>query len=248
MSAFHRHGITHLSPSSIALFAAQPGLYVMEKLLKKRGPVGCAAHRGTSVEAGVAHGLSHPDAEMEKCQEIALAEYDRLTALSGDPRRMKERDAIPAIVASAISALRPYGVPDGMQLKVERRLEGVSVPVIGFIDFRWGQIGTLLDLKTQLRLSSEMSETHARQIALYAHSTNDRAGICYATPGKVGIYALEDAPRHIAALTAIAQRMERFLAISSDPHELAELIAPDFDHFFWSDPMTRAMGREIYGY
>jgi hypothetical protein len=248
VNAFERHGIAHLSPSSIATFAAQPALWIMEKLLKKRGPVGCAAHRGSAAEAGIAHGLINPDAPVEDCQAIALREYDRLTALSGDPRRAKERDAVPAIVAAGLPALRPYGVPDGVQVKVERRLEGVPVPVIGFIDFRWGQHGMLLDLKTQLRLSSEISETHARQVALYAHSTNDKAGICYATPQKVGIYALEDAAQHTAAMTNIAQRMERFLSVSADAQELAGIVVPDFGSFWWSDPHTRAMGKEIFGF
>jgi len=248
VNAFERHGIAHLSPSSIATFATQPALWLMEKLLKKRGQVGCAAHRGSASETGIAHGLLFPEATVEECQEKALLDYDRLTALSGDPRRMKERDAVPAIVAAALPALRPYGIPDGLQIRVERQLEGVPVPVIGFIDFRWSQHGMLLDLKTQLRLSSEISETHARQIALYAHGTNDRAGICYATPQKVGIYALDNAADHIAAMTNIARRMERFLSVSTDAAELAAMVVPDFTHFFWSDPNTRALGKETFGF
>ena len=87
MNAFQQHGIAHLSPSSLNLFAAQPALFVMEKLLKKRGGVGCAAHRGTAAEAGIVHGLLNPTADIKDCQALALAEFDKLAALSGDPKR-----------------------------------------------------------------------------------------------------------------------------------------------------------------
>lgn len=248
MNAFQRHGITHLSASSLSTFAAEPALWVMEKLLKRRGPVGCAAHRGTAAETGIVHALLNPDLSIEAAQEIAVGQYDQLTALSGDPKRQKERDAVPAIVATAIPALRPYGIPDGVQLKIERRLDGVPVPFLGFVDLRWSQHGMLLDLKTQLRLSSEISPAHARQVALYAHGTNDAAGICYATPQKVGIYRLEDAATHTAAMANIAKRLEAFLSLSADPHALAAAVCPNFENFYWSDPHTRAMGREVYGF
>ena len=248
MNAFERYGIGHLSASSLSTFASEPALWIMERLLKRRGPVGCSAHRGTAAEDGIVHGLLNPDAAIEDCQAIALAKYDQLTALSGDPKRQKERDAVPAIVATAIPTLRAYGVPDGVQVKIERRLDGVPVPFLGFIDLRWSQHGMLLDLKTQLRLSSEISPAHARQIALYAHGTNDAAGICYATPQKVGIYRLEDAATHTAAMANIAKRLEAFLSLSADPHALAAAVCPNFESFYWGDPHTRALGKEIYGF
>jgi hypothetical protein len=248
MNAFERHGITHLSASSLSVFAAQPALWCMERLMKRRGPVGCAAHRGTAAEAGIIHGLLKPDAAIEDCQAVALTEYDRLTALSGDPRRAKERDAVPAIVATAIPTLREYGIPDGVQVRVERTLEGVPVPFLGFIDVRWSQHGMLLDIKSQLRLSSEISAGHARQVALYAHGTNDAAGIAYCTPQKIGIYRLEDAASHTAAMANIAKRLEAFLSMSDDPATLCAAVCPDFDSFYWSDAHTRAMGREVFGF
>jgi hypothetical protein len=41
--------------------------------------------------------------------------------------------------------------------------------------------------------------------------------------------------------------MERFLSISNDPWALADMIVPDVDSFYFGDPMTRAMAREVYG-
>ena len=246
-NAFARHGIGHLSASTINLFAAQPAAFVLEKLLKRRGPVGCAAHRGTAAETGIVHGLLNPSAELAECQEIAVQQFDQLTALSGDPKRTKEREALPGIVASGIAELRQYGVPDEVQKRIEVTLPDVPVPFLGFADLGWTAHGLTLDIKTQLRLNSEISTAHARQVALYIHGTNREARVAYCTPAKIGVYRLENAAEHIAAITNIAKRMERFLSVSNDPHELAAIVVPDTESFYFSDPTTRALVRETYG-
>lgn len=253
MNGFALHGLGHLSATSLNLWAAEPALWIAEKLLKRRAPVGCAAHRGTSAEEGVAAGLFDPALPVEECQSIALAAYDRLSALSGDPNRAKEREAIPGIVAAALAELRAYGIPDrpdhpAKQHRVEIALDGVPVPVIGYQDFVFGAHAIVLDLKTQLRLSSAISDAHARQGAVYIAGTNRQMRFCYATPKKVGVYVLEGAAGHLETLRQFALRLERFLRISADPHELAGIVCPDFESFWWSSPEARALGRELYGF
>jgi len=245
---FERHGIHALSVSSINLFAAEPALWVMEHLLKRKGRVSPSMHRGTACEAGIAYGLLHPDADVEHCQSIALTEYDTLTALSGDPRRARERETIAPIVANGLSELRNYGIPDEVQRRIEVNFDDIPVPFIGFIDFGWSAIGLTLDLKTQIKPPSEISAPHSRQVALYTHKTNREARVAYATPIKTVIYNLEDRATHITAIINIARRMEKFLAISNDPYELAGLVVPNWESFYWTDPVTRALGREVFGF
>jgi hypothetical protein len=247
MNAFERHGITHLSASSINLYAAQPALWVMQRLLKKSGPVGAAAHRGTAAETGIVHGLLNPAAPIEECQAAALAQYDSLTALSGDPKRVKERDAVPAIVATALPELRGYGIPDEVQHRIEVTLPDVPVPFLGFVDLGWSSHGITLDIKSTLRLPSTISTAHARQVGIYLHGTNREGRVAYCTPGKIGVYRLEDAGTHVAAVANIAKRLERFLAVSNDAAELAAMLVPDIDHFYLNEPITRALVREVYG-
>ena len=47
----------HHSASSTSLFCASPAMWVAEKLLGLKQPVGAPAHRGVAVEDGVTHGL-----------------------------------------------------------------------------------------------------------------------------------------------------------------------------------------------
>ncbi len=248
MNGFELHGIEHLSASTVNLFSSQPALYVLEKLLKKRTSVGASAHRGTASEAGIVHGLLDQSAPIEACQAVALATFDKLTALSPDPRKVKEREAVPGIVATAIPELRAYGIPSSVQMKVEKMLPGVPVPFIGYIDLHWADHAITLDIKSSLKLSSTISTNHARQVAIYVHATNDEGRVAYCTPKKIGVYRLEDQARHVADVANIARIMERFLALSSDPNVLAGLVCPDMDSFYWSDPNTAALGREVFGF
>ena len=106
MSSFDNHGIDHLSASSVNLFAAQPALWIAERLLGRKSPVGAAAHRGTAVEAGVTKGLLDPKADVEECVAEAERVYRGLTALSGDPKREAEGAVVGDIVRQALPELR----------------------------------------------------------------------------------------------------------------------------------------------
>lgn len=252
MNAFERHGLTHLSASQINLWINAPSLWVMEKLLAKRGGVGCSAHRGTAAEAGVSAGLFNPAMTHEECVAVALPVYDRLTALSGDPKRETERGVISGMVQQGLS-LRDHGLPirpnEGDQHKIEVRLEGVSVPVIGYLD--WLYTDEVLDLKTTLRVPSAMSEAHLRQASLYKLAHMDkRVRFFYASDKKSEKHTLtrEQYDASMRSLTLTAQRLERFLGLSGDARELAAIVPHSSESFYFADAQTKANAIEIYGH
>lgn len=257
-SAFARHGIDHLSASSLNLWAAQPALWIMERLIGRKTPMGIAAARGRAVEAGIHAGLIDPKLSPDECAALGEREFNRETALTGDPRREDERAKIAGWVKGGLAELRQYGVPDGYQERVEVRLDEVAVPVVGYIDWRFSGHGLIVDLKTTERFPSEIGNSHGRQGAVYA-TAHGNFGMRFAyakpAPGKtdkqhVRVYEMsgDDVRRHLAALRAIALSLGRFLAISKDARELAGLIVPDFDSWWWSDPGARAAGREVFGF
>lgn len=251
-NAFERHGLDHLSASSINLFVAQPAMWAMQKLMGRKSMVGPAAHRGTAIEAGVEMGLFDPAATVEACQEAAIARFNQLTAFSADPAVDKERANIAPAVAIALAELRQYGIPEAAegnrQHRIEVQLSGVPVPFIGWLDFWYPAHGIIVDLKTQARLSSKISDPHARQGAIY-HAAHGNAEIrfAYVTPQKMGVYRLEDPRRHLDQVVSIAQSIERFLSLSDDGAELTRSLSPDLDSFYWNDPAARAAAEEIWG-
>lgn len=249
-SAIERHGMKHLSVAKFNKFQNEPGLLIVEDLLGKRQPVGCAAHRGNAAEAGIIMGLNDLDAPLQDCVEHALKEFDRLSALSSDPAREKERKAIPGIVQHGLAELRPYGKPSHYQQEVMWEHPDLPVPVKGFIDLRWEEHGILADLKTTMRIPSEITDAHARQVASYGFAISDNLDLrlTYVSDKRAVTYKLENARQHLEAMIKIAQALERFLSISDDPMELAKYIAPSFDSFYWKDPAARRAGFEVWGY
>jgi hypothetical protein len=247
VNVFERANITHLSPSSLNTFANEPALWVIQYLLKRKFSAGCAAHRGTASEAGVQAGLIDPAKPVEECVDLALATYDRLTAFSGDTRRVKEREAIPGIVECAVNELRLYGPLTGYQGKIVHRFDDVPVDIVGYYDFEFGAANIIVDLKTSLKLASQISTPHGRQVSHYIAGRDLEGRLCYATPAKLAVYRLENAAEHQAALNNIARRLQRFLSISADPMELASFVTPRVDEFWWSDPLARAAAMEVYG-
>jgi hypothetical protein len=257
---FSRHGIAHLSASSLNLWAAQPALWIMERLLGRRSPPGITAARGKAVEAGVHAGLVDASKPVEACIAEAESAFDRETALSGDPRRADVRAKLAGWVKGALAELREYGPPDedGYQARVEIRLDDVPVPVIGYTDWVFGAHGLIVDLKTTERFPSAISASHGRQGAIYAAAHgNYGMRFAYAKPSagkseprQVLVLEMsgEEVRQHLAALRVIALSLGRFLAVSSDPHELAGLIVPDLDSFYFADPGARATAREVFGF
>jgi hypothetical protein len=226
----------HHSASSSNLFCASPAMWVAEKLLGLRRPVGAPAHRGIAVEDGVMHGLLTPDASPAECVRVAVIKFDTLMALSPDVRRERYRETISDMVSHALAELRPYGVPSAVQGRVEWKPDGLHLPVIGYFDFQWAKHGIIVDLKTTEKLPPQIKISHARQAALYASSDNMTARLTYVTPKKCETYELENIREHREALRQIAMRIENFLALSDDPEFFKSITVPDLESLYWSGP------------
>lgn len=239
MNFIQRH-----SPSSLNLFCASPSMFVLEKVLGIRQSVGAPAFRGTAVEEGVTLGLMDPAASLEACTEAAYKKYDTITALSGDKRRDEYRETIPAMVASALEELRPYGVPSHCQGFVEWKPEGLALPIVGYFDYHWAQHNITTDLKTTEKLPSAVKVPHARQVALYVTSNNADARATYITPKKRATYQIENVDEHRKALHQIALRCEAFLSLSDDPKFFTNITVPDLESFYWGGPPSRQLAFE----
>jgi hypothetical protein len=256
-TSFERHGIDHLSASSLNLWAAEPALWAMERLLGRRSPTSAVAARGKAVEHGIHVGLVESNREVAACIAAAEAAFDREMALTPDGRRDAERGNLAGYVQHGLAELRQYGSPTAYQHRVEIALDDVPVPLVGYPDWRFDQHGLLVDLKTAERLPSGIGNAHARQGAVYARAHgNYGMRMAYVKPSAgrdgraVAVYEMsaDEVRTHLAALRQIALRLERFLAVSSDPAELAGLLVPDYDAFWWNHPITRAYGTAVFGF
>ena len=201
---FAAHGIEHLSPSTCNLFIGSPAAFVLQKCLKKGGQVGCAAFRGTATEHGIAKGLME-GASVDECIRAANDEFYKLSAMSQDPSKEKERAAVADMVRVGLKELLPYGPPSAAQGKIDYTFEGLAVPFIGYFDFEWKNHNILIDLKTTHALPAKISTNHARQVALYtaAMGNENDPRLTYVTTKKCSTYRLENVSEHVKALERI---------------------------------------------
>jgi hypothetical protein len=236
---------TRHSPSSLNLFASCPSLFVLERILGRRMPVGAAAHRGTAVEAGIAEGLLN-GSDDDTCVAVAERKFRELASLSVDPRKDKVEDGIGAMVKRGLADLRPYGKPSSTQGFIEWKPDGLEYPIVGYYDFAYDDHGIVVDLKTTEKLPSSVKPSHARQVALYTGG-NLEGRLAYVTPIKSAVYTLEDVAEHRKALHRMAIACERFLALSDDPQFFVGITAPDLESFYWNSPEARREAWDIWG-
>jgi len=241
IASYERH-----SPSKLNLFNADPAMFFLQYVLGEEQPVNALMARGSGVEDGVTHGLTDLAAPVKECAEVALTTYDGRMALSGDLRREKCRDTIPDMVATALTELRQYGKPTGMQGLIEWHPDRLRLPIVGYYDYQWDEHGILADLKTTEKMPSSIKFSHARQVAHYAVSDNIDARLIYLTPKKLEVYRLENVRQHRESLAQIARAVENFLDISDDHDALKRWVLPNLDSFYWNTPQLRQRAYEIW--
>lgn len=254
-SIFERVGIRYLSPSSLNLFQELPALWAVRYLAKIRDDESPSAWRGKAVEAGLQHWLYKGEASA--AEDVALNQYAALAAACPNPpdkeKADDEYDNLLPMLGEAMKAI-PQAPPIAAQLKIECWLDGVPIPLMGFVDFVL-EDGRDIDLKTTTRCPSEPAATHVRQCAIYHHARHKPISLVYVTAKKHRVIDLTDEQLStaLANLQRDARALERFLSffvLRSDPPVVSpEVIAArcvsalpmNPDHFFWSETAKQAV-------
>jgi hypothetical protein len=239
VSAFERFGIKHLSPSSLNKWRSEPALWVVQYLHGFREDAGPAAWRGAAVEAGLEHWLRKRNSEAAFLH--AAASFEANAQGVCDEETSAERENVPAMLKVAIES---FGEPPELmaaQLRIECFLDGVSIPVCGYIDFCFEEFD--VDLKTTKQCPSSPRPDHARQAALYRYARGKEGGLHYVTGKKWARYMLsdEEANDHIIAMRRDALALQRFLEAAESPSEAIKRLPCNTDSFFWSDGAVRRL-------
>lgn len=238
MNAFTKFGIERLSPSSLNLWVAQPGIWALRYLASVRDDGSAAAWRGNAVERGFELLLRGQD--MDEAQRIAAETFEAAAVGEVTDDLDEERARIAPMLnmcAAWMAATKP-GPIAATQLKVETWLDGVSVPVIGYIDFTFMEDGEPdLDLKTTKACPSEPRPDHVRQIALYHRARRRGARLLYVTGKKHAEFVLTEDQLEgaVASLAAAGRSLERFLGAMPDTDTAVRCLPMDTSHFMFKD-------------
>lgn len=251
MQGFICHNIKHTSPSSINMWAEAPDAWVAKYLLKVKFGFSPAARAGVLAEEAVVSVLARGMLE-EDAVKYAVDTFNKANIFDRSEKTVSRGEAIPGMVSNALGELKQYGEPefdtDGKQKKVEIncRVDDWSIPVIGYLDLDYPQHGLTIDLKTTMRMPSEMSKSHKRQHGIYKafKGGNNIVKFLYVTPKKASWIEPEDTSDTLQEIKAILRRQNEFLKLGDI--DTLKNIVPVLDSYYWSDDVQ--LRRDIYGY
>lgn len=252
MNGFTLHNIDHTSASSLNMYANAPCAWVAKYLFQKKFSFSLAAKAGVIVESAVVNVIARGWTE-EDAIAAAVGEYNKASAFKASDADIKRGEAIPGMISRAVAELKNFGDPefdDGLLGKKQKKIEllckgdGWELPVIGYLDFHYPKHGLIIDLKTTMRLPSEMSDEHMRQGAIYRAAMGNAAVKFLYVSGKS--FKWHEVSDHVAILKeckAILNRQERFLRLG-DAELLRSVVPVNAGSFYWTgDEILR---QEIY--
>jgi len=248
MNGFEKHGIKHLSASSINLWINAPDVWVASYLFGKRTPMGAAAMRGICTEDAVVASLTG-EADRDTALKAALEKFDK-TFIVADEKITKERAMIEPCMDLALEALADYGKPEfpeeGQEkISITAKGDDYEIPVIGFLDLVFPEAGLVIDLKTTGRCPSTMSAEHQLQRAIYQKAKGNQAvKFLYVTPKKTALLEDGDPNELLGRAKKQISRLEKFLRAGSR-HDIAEVIPVNPSTFYWNG--AEAIREELYG-
>jgi len=248
MNGFEKHGIKHLSASSINLWTNAPDVWVAQYLFYKRSPLSAAAMRGICTEDAVVAVLTG-DSEVAEAVKAAHDKFDK-TFMVGNEKTTKERNMIEPCMALAIDQLKEYGKPEfpeeGQQkVSITAKTDDYEIPVIGYLDFVYPEHGVIVDLKTTGRMPSTMSPEHQLQRAIYQKARGNQAvKFLYVTPKKTSMLEDGDPTELLNYAKKQISRLEKFLRAGTK-NDIKEVIPVNPNTFYWNG--FEDVRDELYG-
>jgi hypothetical protein len=241
MNPFAKHNIRHLSPSSLLTYQANPAMWVGKYMFGWRDEAGPKAWGGLAVETGL-HSRMHAAPDF---LERAHKAFDEKAQGEVAPEIEEARVNIAPMIEQAWMAYKDrHGVKPLYQVKCEWWIDGIEVPLLGFVDFVWDEEDD--DLKTTLSCPSKPRDDHLAQVGAYLRARGrQKARLIYCTPKKHAIYTvtLEETEQAYRSLIRSAKAVRHLLSRVRDRDDAIRLFAPDFSDFRWNDA-TKKMALE----
>ena len=244
MNPFERHAIKHLSPSNLAAYRQEPAYWVAKYLFGLKDEGGPKMWVGNAVEAGLKamlHGQTPDEAKAIAMDAFEVAAQGE----ASDECEACRAEIGPMLGMAASKIMDRMNSKPLCQVRCQYFVEGVEVPIIGYLDFAFDD-GTILDLKTTRRMPSEPKPDHAAQVAFYCKSRNGaKGGLLYATTKRSELYLLSDdqIEASFGELVLAAKAVRNVLRLSPSRDDAASMFAPNYDHYFWSDKLRESAGR-----
>ncbi len=250
---FEKHGIEHLSASSINLYISDPAYWIMKYLFKTKLPGSSAMWRGTVVDQAVGKYFGMlknqtNNRSLTAVQEDAVKsmdDYYKEEITKGYEidvdKHNKEKSLVPQYIKTAVDHYKQLDEIESYQEKIVFEDKSIPIPIIGYLDLKYD--GVVRDIKTVGRNVKENTFAVKRQVALYGHVLNCVPIVdyiyCTKYKNEVYSYAVYDVDNNVEILKKGALGIMKLLSISDDKNYLASLFIPNFDDWRWGEEQTK---------
>jgi hypothetical protein len=224
----------YYSPSTINLFVRDKAKFIMKLANIDSFGGSPATFRGESIEYGLIRKLFYNDEPGDIIKEVDkwFEECVISNKVEKDEKYKKEKASLPFYIDQILQTYNSIEEPCiGTQTKVELELKGVSVPIMGYIDFEFET--HIRDLKTTKAIPTKVPHSVQRQLAVYSKATSKQAWVDYVSPKKTTSIRIDNVDDTISEITSICQGIDKFLSISEDAKELANMFYPNLDSWEW---------------
>jgi len=240
---FKSAGIKYLSPSALNLYRAEPTLWCGRYLYGWKDDAGPKAWVGNAVEAGLhayLHGNSDGPTSIERPLGFAMNDFENKAHGEITGELDEARDEIEPMLRQACLAMADrFDSKPRYQLKCEHWLDGIDVPMMGYLDFEWPD-GGIVDLKTTRSMPGQSKPDHAAQVAFYMNARKQSGSLLYVTPKKHALYPIDDMNVALVPLVQAAHALKSLLALARTKQDAIRIFAPDLNSFYWSDVTREA--------
>ena len=256
---FNKNGLYHFSNSQLQKPVANwfyDYIYLSPEERRKI-IVGENAALGTSAHSGIQNVLCN-GVEIEQAIDDAVMEFEFHPANHSEEKRVKFREVLPDMIHTGVNLMAEDFTGAEEERKIELRLEGVILPVIGFVDLF--AEGKFAEIKTKAprmgaprkdgtrgwskgSLPKQPDFSHVQQAAIYNLATGAEPNIVYVSSTDGIIFTPQNCEQlsdnYLSyAIDEVRRKCilrQNLLAISDDPKTLAGILEPDFGSFYWAN-------------
>ena len=242
---FDTFGIDHLSNSSISLFISNTPKWVLNYLHKIKSHTNPAMLRGTVVDHEIGRQEKEPLPIAESIQRAVL-EFDTTAKQLkkekafeiDDAKELKEKQNLAKYLELAIPHYKNLGKANHQQ-KIEYQPEWSPVPIIGYCDFTYPELGIVRDLKTTAKKPSEIPDSVNRQLSIYSTALDGYVPLVdyvLVNQSRQEVITMEvnDVDKWMSQVKGAVIAMQNLLSLG-DLNEITSMMYPDLSDWMWSD-------------
>lgn len=267
---FEKFNLLPFSPSRLNSFKNFPCGFVLRYIYEYDFPANEKMIRGSAIEHGIHYYLSNQNEKAELVDNINQSLYeeakrtmfnyydDGTKFVLDQDKAEKERSMLEPSFDIALNCLLDDNITfkgsEFVTSQMEVTTEILGVPFRGYVDFVFEseQLVTVIDLKSKSRLQKNRSDI--LQQAIYKKALREKykdkavdVSMLIVTPKKYEIVDILNTEKEMKEIEMSLISLANMMKICKTKDNVASLITPNLDDWYWSDKDKVLAREEIWG-